>query len=121
MDTRLVEVIIGFLAVSYGTQAMQPGWSQFQTLLTLKAVSFEWGLSLAVLGTMSVIFSFSRFHLLRCFIHASLFLIWGAVVLLFAQYREAGQPLYNGIIFGVVSFAVIWTIIRHEKNVRSCS
>lgn len=120
MDTRMMEVCAGFFAISYGMQAAQPGWSQFQTLLAIKDSAFEWGIGLTVLGLLCALFAFSRFYRVRFVVNAGLFCMWGAIVMLFAQYREAGIPMFNGMILMVVSLAVMWTIARHEKQSRTC-
>jgi hypothetical protein len=118
IDTRLAAAGAGLTSIVYGTKATQPGYSEFQTILKLQEYAFEWGVLLAAIGVLMIIFSPSRYHWWRLAFSLLLMVAWAGVAAVFLIQRDGGIPLWIGLIQMGICVADMITILTHEKHIR---
>lgn len=124
LDTRLAEMILGLMAVSYGINAIHfPNsdfiMSQFQTLLLLEGGGSLIGTLLCLSGAFTALLSWSRFRMWRFWAQVSMVPMWMIMIWLFLRQKELGLPLTNSVIAVAAAFVICGTLLFNEKHSQS--
>ncbi len=124
LDTRLAEMVLGLMAVSYGINAIHFQnadliTSQLQTLLLLEGGGSVIGALLCISGAFTALLSWSKFRMWRFWAQVSLVPMWMIMIWLFLRQKELGLPLTNSLIAVAAAFVICGTLLFNEKHSHS--
>jgi hypothetical protein len=111
-QVEVSEFLLGLFAIFWGVWAVYPDWGiQIIRATELSTLTPEWfiGTVFVSLGIVLVIFSATKYYVIRKFVALAHILAWMFVAVNFTVAGLSHHPVSLYMILGVVSF---WTYIR---------